>query len=49
MGEPQEVPWGAVNDTQQPSIIDETPQVVPDTDVHPRDARVRMPPTDDGS
>ena len=42
MGELQEVPWGATDATQQPQMIAGAPQVVPDTDLHPRDAWVRM-------
>ncbi len=49
MSDPQEVPRGAISATRQPPNVTGAPQVVSNTDMHPRDARPRTAPVDDGA
>ncbi len=46
MGESQEVPRGATTATRQPPSMTGAPQVVPDTDMRPRNTRPRTAPFD---
>ncbi len=48
MSEPLEVPRGPTTATRQPPSTTGAPQVVPDTDMPPREARPRKAPVDDG-